>query len=176
VWHDGGALPGEPLRIFQLWVALPAAQENSPAESQYVEAAQVEQDGPVRVVLGSHGVARSLIRSPAGIDYFHVRLRDGEHWRYVPPTGHIVGWLAVDEGHLQAAEPVEEGELAVFDESERAIEVRANGPTSFVVGTAIKHPHQLVLGHYSVHTSAEALQRGEAEIQRIGKGLRRDNP
>jgi redox-sensitive bicupin YhaK (pirin superfamily) len=174
VWHDGGALPGEPLRVFQLWVALPASQENSQAESQYVDTTQVEQDGPVRVVLGSHGLAHSLIRSPAGINYFHVRLRDGERWRYLPPTGHTVGWLAVDEGRLQAAEAVEEGELAVFAESEQAIEVTADGPTSFVVGTAIRHPHRLVLGQYSVHTSEEALRRGEAEIERIGKELRVD--
>src|SRR5260221_14325184 len=33
VWHDGGAAPGEPLRGFQLWVALPPPEENGPAES-----------------------------------------------------------------------------------------------------------------------------------------------
>ena len=42
----------------------------------------------------------------------------------------------------------------------------------FVLGSAIKHPHDLVLGHYSVHTSAAALEQGEAEIQRIGQRLR----
>ena len=42
----------------------------------------------------------------------------------------------------------------------------------FVLGSAIKHPHDLVLGHYSVHTSAAALEHGEAEIQRIGQRLR----
>ena len=34
VWHDGGPLEGEPLRVFQLWVALPASEESAPAESQ----------------------------------------------------------------------------------------------------------------------------------------------
>lgn len=32
--------------------------------------------------------------------------------------------------------------------------------------------HELVLGHYSVHTSQEALERGETEIRRIGRVLR----
>jgi hypothetical protein len=36
----------------------------------------------------------------------------------------------------------------------------------------VKHPHDLVLGYYSVHTSAQALAAGEAEIQRIGERLR----
>jgi hypothetical protein len=36
------------------------------------------------------------------------------------------------------------------------------------LGSAVKHPHDLVLGYYSVHTSKAALAQGEAEIQRIG--------
>ena len=38
----------------------------------------------------------------------------------------------------------------------------------------MKHPHDLVMGYYSVHTSKAALEKGEAEIQRIGAELRRD--
>jgi len=59
----------------------------------------------------------------------------------------------------------------VFDESDAALEFTAQGPTSFVIGTAIKHPHDLVTGYYSVHTNADALERGEAEIKRIGQIL-----
>jgi hypothetical protein len=36
----------------------------------------------------------------------------------------------------------------------------------------VKHPHPLVLGSYSVHTSPEALEIGEAGIARIGARLR----
>jgi len=174
VWHDGGPLPGDALRLFQLWVALPVSLETSSPESQYIEPDQVPQAGPVRVVLGHYGDARSTVRSPMGINYFHVRLRDNERWRYVPPSGHSVAWVAVDEGRLHAAEAIEQGELAVFDESEQAIEVQAVGHASFVIGTAVKHPHPLGLGPYSVHTTAEALRDGEAEIRRIGMKLRRD--
>ena len=60
----------------------------------------------------------------------------------------------------------------MFEESEAVIELQADGDTSFVFGSAIKHPHPLVLGYYSVHTSAEALAHGEAEIARIGERLR----
>jgi hypothetical protein len=41
----------------------------------------------------------------------------------------------------------------------------------FVLGSAVKHPHELVLGRYSVHTTQTALQAGESEIQRIGNQL-----
>jgi len=172
VWHDGGALEGEPLRFYQLWVALPAAEENAPPESQYIPPDVVQKDGPVRVILGRFGHARSPIRAPAGINYFHVRLNDGERWYYTPPAGHTVAWLSVDKGRLRATETVEAGELIVFEDSGGAIDLRADGATSFVIGSAVKHPHPLVLGYYSVHTSAKALEQGEAEIDRIGRRLR----
>jgi redox-sensitive bicupin YhaK (pirin superfamily) len=172
VWHDGGVAPGDPMRFFQLWVALPGSQENAPPESQYIPPESVQEDGPVRVVLGRYGRARSPIRAPEGLNYFHVRLSDGERWRYVPPAGHSVAWLSVDRGTLYSPEAIREGELVVFEESVAPIELEAAGATSFVFGSAIKHPHPLVLGNYSVHTSAEALAHGEAEIRRIGRRLR----
>jgi redox-sensitive bicupin YhaK (pirin superfamily) len=172
VWHDGGPTAGEPLRAFQLWVALPPSEENAPPESQYIAPDAVQEDGPVRVILGRYGQARSAIRAPAGINYFHVRLKDGQRWRYTPPAGHTVAWLAIDKGALRSPEPIDEGQLAVFDESEGAIELEAKSDTSFVLGSAVKHPHPLVLGYYSVHTTSTALAEGEAEINRIGDRLR----
>jgi redox-sensitive bicupin YhaK (pirin superfamily) len=172
VWHDGGPTPGEPLRVFQLWVALPPAEENAAPESQYVAPEAVQEDGPVRVILGTYGRTRSPIRAPASINYFHVRLKEMQRWRYAPPQGHSVAWLAVDQGALRSPARIGAGELAVFEKSEGAIEVQADGDTSFVLGSAIKHAHPLVLGYYSVHTSRAALAQGEAEINRIGERLR----
>jgi len=172
VWHDGAVAPGDPMHFYQLWVALPASQESAPPESQYIPPESVQEDGPVRVVLGRYGRAASPIRAPEGLNYFHVRLSDGERWRYVPPAGHSVAWLSVDRGTLYSPETIREGVLAVFEESVAPIELEAQGTTSFVFGSAIKHPHPLVLGNYSVHTSAEALAEGEAEILRIGRRLR----
>lgn len=174
VWHDGGPLPGDPLRLFQLWVALDADQELTPAGSHYIAPESVQREGPVRVVLGEYGRAHSVIPGSPRINYFHVRLKDGERWRYAPPAKHDVAWLAVDKGTLRAHEAVHEGELVVFEDSDGAIELQADGNTSFVLGSAPRHPHPLVLGYYSVHTSARTLQRGEAEIARIGERLRNE--
>jgi redox-sensitive bicupin YhaK (pirin superfamily) len=172
VWHDGAPTPGEPLRAFQLWVALPPSDENAPPESQYIAPDAVQEDGPVRVILGRYGQASSTIRAPEGINYFHVRLKDGQRWNYTLPEGHSVAWLAVDEGALRSPEPIGERQMVVFEESGGAIELEAKGDTSFVLGSAVKHPHPLVLGYYSVHTSAAALAEGETEIHRIGQQLR----
>jgi hypothetical protein len=62
-------------------------------------------------------------------------------------------------------------EIAVFEESELAIDFVAEVDTEFVLGSAVKHPHDLVLGYYSVHTSAAALEQGEAGIRRLGRQL-----
>lgn len=177
VWHDGAPAPGtKRVQGFQLWVALPASEENAPAQSIYLSPSQVPREGPARVLLGRHGAAQSPIPAPAPINYLAVQLKDGEHWRYTPPAGHTVGWIAVDAGRLDAGagEPVAAGELAVFEESGAAIGFVARGETSFVLGSAMKHPHELVMGHYSVHTSKAALGQGEAEIRRIGARLREE--
>lgn len=174
VWHTGAPVNDSPVLGFQLWVALPAAEENAPAESLYLAPSQVPQEGPARVLLGRYGAAQSAIAAPAAMNYLAVRLKDGERWRYTPPAGHTVAWVAVNAGRLDAGGPVGAGELAVFEESGEAIDFVARGDTQFVLGSAVKHPHDLVMGHYSVHTSRAALARGEAEIQRIGARLQRD--
>ena len=172
VWHDGAPLPGAHLRGLQLWIALPAALENAPAESQYVAPQSVPQEGPVRVILGRYGEANSPVRAPSGVNYLDVRLKDGESWEYQPAAGHNVAWVYPHQGSLRAeGEPVARNELAVFEEGQSTLRFEAKGDTSFVLGSAVKHPHDLVLGYYSVHTSPQALAAGEAEIRRIGERL-----
>ncbi|WOB26510.1 MULTISPECIES: pirin family protein [Xanthomonas] len=172
VWHDGVPVGQSSAKGFQLWVALPAAEENAPAQSLYLSPADVPVAGPVRVLLGRYGALESKIPAPADMTYLSVQLQDGERWRYVPPAGHSVAWIAVHTGQLEAAESIGSGEMAVFKDAEQAIDVVAVGATSFVLGSAVKHPHDLVMGHYSVHTSTAALAQGEAEIRRIGAQLR----
>jgi len=174
VWHTGAPVSDSPVLGFQLWVALPASQENAPAQSLYLAPSQVPQEGPARVLLGRYGAAQSAIPSPASMNYLALALSDGERWRYTPPAGHTTAWVAVNVGRLDAGSAVGTGELAVFEKSGSAIDFVAHGDTAFVLGSAAKHPHELVMGYYSVHTSKAALAQGEAEIQRIGARLRRE--
>jgi redox-sensitive bicupin YhaK (pirin superfamily) len=174
VWHIGAPVGDLQMSGFQLWVALPPSEENAPAESLYLAPSDVPNEGPARVLLGNYGKARSPIPAPPGMNYLAVSLKDGERWRYTPPAGHTVAWMAVSAGRLDVNGMVDTGELAVLEESEQVIDCVAQGDTSFVLGSAVKHPHDLVMGYYSVHTSKAALAQGEAEIERIGAELRRD--
>jgi redox-sensitive bicupin YhaK (pirin superfamily) len=137
VWYAGAA--DEPLRTLQLWVELPRKTASSTAESQCVGPHEVPEDQPVRVVLGQIGRARSRIgHAPADLNYFHVRLKDGQRWRYAAPDGHNVTWLAVDCGGLRLEEDarVSREQVALFERSRGVIEVQAEGESSFVVGSA----------------------------------------
>ena len=169
VWHTGSGLT--PGRGFQLWVALPATLENAEARSQYLPASAVPVVDNVNVLLGSYGGQTSAVEAPAGINYLSVELKAGQRWRYQPPAGHDVAWIAMHTGALVAPEAIDNGELVVFAEGEDALEFEAMTDAGFVLGSAVKHPHDLVLGYYSVHTSQATLDAGEANIERIGQRL-----
>lgn len=171
VWHTGEPLPGR-TRVFQLWVALPPELENAPNHSTYLLPKDIPAEGPASVILGKYGRAKSPISAPP-MTYLRVRLAPGERWTYEPPKGHGVAWVAVDEGLLRTPRTaVPSGELAIFEPGEEPLEFVGQEKTSFVLGSAPRHPHELALGNYSVHTSADALRKGEAEIRRIGEDLR----
>jgi redox-sensitive bicupin YhaK (pirin superfamily) len=171
VWHTGEPVGNTPGQGFQLWVALPAALESAPAFSRYMAPSEVPQVGPARVLLGQYGAAHSAVEAPSAMTYLAVTLAQGERWRYTPPAGHTVAWVAVASGRLRASEPIASGELVSFASSETAIDFIADINTRFVLGSAVPHPHPLVMGAYSVHTSASALTRGEAEIRRVRQSL-----
>ena len=172
VWHSGGG--GDPglTRGFQLWVALPPHLELGDSESLYQSAADIPKAGPARVLLGSYDGATSAIEAPSSINYLAVTLEAGETWRYEPPAGHTVLWVGIGKGLVEASsEPLEHGEIIVFEAGDDPVEFKARTDTEFMIGSAVRHPHDLVLGYYSVHTSREALQIGEARIDAIRDSL-----
>jgi redox-sensitive bicupin YhaK (pirin superfamily) len=167
VWH-GGIVPGD-IRGFQLWVALEPPLELAPAESHYVDVATIptDADGRVRVLLGSYGALKSPIPYPQPVTYLNVKLRDGDRWTYTPDSAHDVAWLAVSLGVLRVDGARIGREMVVFEESSQPITVVADGDSDFVIASAVKHPHPLVTGMYSVHTSPKNLDIGEAGIERV---------
>ena len=166
-WHGGGSGDSGRSRGFQLWLALPADQELGASESLYLTPGEIPSIGPVSVLLGSFGGVSSPLKAPSPINYLAVRLKAGETWRYDPPAGHDVAWIALASGELAVPEPVQAGELVAFDKSATAIDVRAEADSEFVLGSAAHHPHDLVLGYYSVHTSPKALEVAERHITEI---------
>jgi redox-sensitive bicupin YhaK (pirin superfamily) len=167
VWHGGGA--GEPGRTrgFQLWIALPPKLELGPSVSLYQGPEAIQHDGPAGVLLGGYGSATSAIDAPSPINYLAVRLKAGERWRYQPPTGHTVLWVAVGAGAVTVPDELRHGDLAAFEPSNDAVEFAAQSDAEFVVGSAVPHDHDLVLGYHSVHTSADALREAAARISAI---------
>ena len=171
MWHGGGLDKAGRTRGFQLWIALPSELELGPTVSIYQAPQDVRQDGPARVLLGRYGSASSAIESPSPINYLAVRLKAGERWRYEPPSGHSVLWVAIASGIVSTPDELRHGTLAAFERSSDAVEFKALTDAEFVLGSAAPHQHDLVTGYYSVHTSPEALCNGEARISSIRKRL-----
>jgi redox-sensitive bicupin YhaK (pirin superfamily) len=176
VWHGQELSAGASATAqgFQLWVALPPELENGEPESQYIEADAMPRVGPAHIIVGAYGGATSPVRAPGGMNYLLVTLKPGERWTYEPPAGHSVAWLAVAKGGLLASEQLAKGDMAIFEAGEAPITLQGTegSGATFVLGSAIPHPHDLHLGHYSVHTSAQTLAAGERRIQELGERLR----
>lgn len=170
-WHGGGPGAVQRIRGFQLWVALPPEQELGPVDSVYLPPESVPRDGPVKVLLGAYGGLSSPVRPPCSMTYLDVQLKAGRRWSYRPRTGHTVCWIAVAAGTVLTPEQVDAGELVAFEPGNGAVEFEARSDTEFVLGSAVKHPHELALGRHSVHTNPEALKEGEARIEQIKKRL-----
>jgi redox-sensitive bicupin YhaK (pirin superfamily) len=179
VWHTSSPTAGVPMRGFQLWVALPPTHENAAAYSSYMAPEAIPQDGPARILLGQYGSAKSTVTPPSDMNYLAVNLKAGESWTYLPPAGHTVAWAALSRGTVSAGElaqnsdiaPMTAGEMVVFDQSSGSISFKALEDAEFVLGSAVQHAHELVLGRYSVHTSPAALQQGEETIKQMGVAL-----
>jgi redox-sensitive bicupin YhaK (pirin superfamily) len=167
VWHGGGL--GEPGRTrgFQLWIALPPELELGSSESIYLSPETVPLDGPARMLIGSYGTATSSIKAPSPMNYLAVRLKAGERWNHQPPTGHTVLWTAVGKGSILVPDGLQQGELVAFKSSNAVLEFEAQSDAEFVLGSAVPHDFDLVLGSHSVRTSVEALREAEMRISEI---------
>lgn len=172
VWHTGSPINTERVLGFQLWVAMPPELELASAHSIYLGPETVPRVGPARVLLGSYGGQASPIPVPSDITYLGVHLQAGETWRFEPPAGHTVAWVAVGKGALCAPTTLASGDLIAFDQSGHAVTFEAQTDTTFVLGSGVQHPHDLVMGPYSVHTSAQTLRQGQAGIRERAQALR----
>jgi redox-sensitive bicupin YhaK (pirin superfamily) len=171
MWHGGGLDKAGRTRGFQLWIALPPELELGPTVSSYLPPEDIQSEGPARVLLGRAGAASSVIASPSPINYLAVRLKAGERWRYEPPTGHTVLWTAIASGTVSVPDELRQGDLAAFEPSSEAVEFESLTDAEFVLGSALPHQHDLVVGNYSVHTTPAALREAEANIQAIRRRL-----
>lgn len=172
VWHTGTPDTSDRVLGFQLWVAMPPALELAEAHSLYLGPENVPQAGPARVLLGTYAGKSSPIPAPSDVTYLGVQLQAGQTWRFDPPADHTVAWAAVGEGQLTAPATLRTGDLAVFDDAGGAIAFEAHTDTAFVLGSGVRHPHALFMGPYSVHTSADALHRGQTGIRQRAALLR----
>lgn len=170
-WHEAAPRGAEGIKGLQLWLTMPPHLENAAPYSRHFAANTVPRVGPASVVLGNYQGVTGPVPHDEGVNYLKVELATGQTWQYVPPAGHSVAWIYVYQGQLKISGEVFEKQLVVFENGEIPTQFTADDAVGFVIGSAIPHDHDLVMGPYSVHTSAQALKLGLAEINRIGATL-----
>ena len=175
MWHGKELSAGTSATVqgFQLWIALPPDLEYAAPEVQYIKGEGMPSIGPARLIVGAYADARSPVRAPHGVNYLVITLKPGERWTYEPPSGHVIAWVAVGKGALNASERLSKGDLAIFEKSDAPItfESAKGAGATFVLGSAVPHPYELHLGSYSVHTSAKALAAGERNLRELKQSL-----
>jgi hypothetical protein len=75
-----------------------------------------------------------------------------------------------NEGEL-ATPSIGTGELAVFEESNAAIDFEPIENTGFIIGSAVKHPHDLVLGPTPFIQAGMPLSKVRRELLKSGNDI-----
>lgn len=175
MWYAADRVTGEPARDFQLWVEPPSMAAGAAGERLCVASHEVEEEGPVRVLLGQLGRACSpLAHAALDINYFHVRLKDGERWRYAVPVAHSITWIAVNRGavSMPADGHVLRKQIALFADSGGVIELQADGESSFVLGSARRVSNASSQGvRYPIDTTYAALAPRGNEASALDRRL-----
>lgn len=153
-------------------MSLPASQELQTPDSFYLKAKDVPREEPARIILGRYGTVQSPIPSVNGINYLDVRMMKGEQWIYNVPSNHTVTFISVWKGKIKVFDDiVKADELVVLEESGGGnLNFASDDDACFILGTAEKHPHDLVLGSYCIHK--ESLIKGEAKIKKVGAEMK----
>ena len=175
IWHRGKVLKGDHAVGFQLWFALPPEFENSEPNAQFISPEKVIQVNSVRLLHGEYLGYKSQLTSPVKANLMFIKLLAGETWTYQPPNECDVAWLFLQSGSLLVNEENISEELVVFEETNGELNFRAIVDSAFLLGTAKKHNHELVLGSHSVHTNNNSLALGQEKINSIGIQLRNQN-
>ncbi|WP_255991050.1 pirin family protein [Chitinolyticbacter albus] len=170
--HESAMRGDSPLTGLKLWLAMPPNLESAAPETCHIAAQAVPRVGPASVLLGKYQGARGPISHDEGINYLSVELEAQSSWEYVPPVGHSVSWDYVYRGRLKTAGDLIERKLAVFKSGEAPILFTADEYAGFVLGSAVAHDHEFMMGPYSVHTSQAAISNEFQEINRIGSTLK----
>ncbi|WP_162848805.1 pirin family protein [Stakelama pacifica] len=173
VWHAASAIGHTNLIGYQVWMLLPPEAELAPSYSRHFAADEIEIIDGVRVILGSWQDRQGPVPYENAATLLDVRRKAGEAFAFTIEPEHQLAWIAVQSGSVFAGgETIGAGELAVFADGAEPIAIEATADARFLVASARRTEGPLFVGKSSVHSSAEALEKGEAEIARLKITLR----
>lgn len=171
IWHKAKPLNGDSMKAFQTWFSLPPSHETSEPSAMFIQPKDVPVSGNVKILLGSYKDLQSAIPVPFDLSYLFIELKDGETFSYQPPQNHQVAWVFSEKGSVEVSGEKLKRELAVFEDGNGELKMTSYGDSAFLLGSAVKHHYDLVMGPYSVHTDRKALEEGFRNIDEIRKTM-----
>ena len=160
-FHSAGfSKSGDPFRMVQLWVNLPAKDKLTPARYQALTRDMIAETtidgGRVRVIAGDFEGTKGPASTFTPINLWDVRLDAGAQVTLPLPEGHT-SMIAVLSGHVTVdGKGVGEAEIARFTREGADVTIRADGDAMLLVltGEPIDEP---VFGHgpFVMNTEAE---------------------
>lgn len=125
--QSGGRMHG-----FQLWVNLPAnakmiAPRYQGFESDQLQRVALPNGGEVRVVAGTVMGVTGSVQTTSPMTYAHVLMRAGEEVTWEPAEGHTALVHVFDGELLANGHPGRSGQMLVFERSDGAVVLRADG-------------------------------------------------
>ena len=175
-WHKARIPKGGEVCGIQLWIALPPKLEEGPSYSKYIAPQSVPRIDNVKVLLGTYRGVSSELATPHSMNYLDINLQEGEDFTYSVPEEHHQSFVLVYNGSATIQGEQVTRELVVFKPSGCLIKIHALTKANVIVASSVPHPHPLVAKRGSVHTSGDALKKGERRIAAIreeleGKGM-----
>ena len=170
--HSERMRPGASLRLFgvQIWVALPAAvEESAPTFEHYGAEAVPALDEPgvaARLIAGSYRGARSAVRTSSPLFYVAARLDPGA--AYVLPAEHEERAVYVVEGRVTAGTTrLAAGDIAFFPRGgDVALRAGEAARVLLVGGAPLDGPRHI---HWNFVSSSRDRLRQAAEDWRQGR-------
>lgn len=177
VWHQENYLKPTnapdtwPLTIHQLWLQLPPKLEESEVAYQNVQPEHLPVADNVKIIIGQYHGLTSPVKTPYNMTYLDIQLEAGESFQFKTPEKQTKGFIFPRKGSLYIGTDIPLNALAILEENEGEILVKAHKDSQFVLVLSEPQNATILTKGGSIHTNNDSMDRSFSRIKETGKAL-----